>query len=82
MFVGMVLNKDVLAHTELVKNVSTYLNGSAEVAKRMLPKLTSAFGDSLTGENDSDADERRCFSSLDWPLHLLSVLAFVSDLVT
>ena len=57
MFVAMVLDSEVGADKELIKDVGTYLNRVAQVAKFMLPKETSAFGDSLTGGNDSDADE-------------------------
>ena len=57
MFVAMVLNHDVTANTELIKNVSTYLNRAAEAAQLLLPKATSAFGDSFTGDDDSDANE-------------------------
>ena len=41
----------------MVKNVSSYLNRSAEAAKLMLPKFAAAAGDSLTGDDDSDAEE-------------------------
>ena len=53
----MVSNRDVNVDTELVKNVSTYLNRSAEAAKLSIPKKPSAVGDSFTGDNDSDDDE-------------------------
>ena len=57
MFVAMVLNKSVVAEADLVKNVGVYLQRSAEAAKLMLPKSGAAFGDSFTGENDSDAED-------------------------
>ena len=57
MFVSMVISKDVVADADLVKNVSTYLNRSAEAAKLMLPKLAAAACDSFTGDDDSDAEE-------------------------
>ena len=57
MFVAMVLNHDVTTNAELIKNVSTYLSRAAEAAKLLLPKATSAFGDSFTGDDDSDANE-------------------------
>ena len=57
MFLAMVVNKDVVADPDLVKNVAKYLQRSADAAKLMLPKSGSAVGDSFTGENDSDADD-------------------------
>ena len=57
MFVSMVITNDVAADAALVKNVSTILNRSAEAAKLMLPKFAAAAGDSLTGDDDSDAEE-------------------------
>ena len=57
MFVSMVISNDVVADADLVKNVSTYLNRSAEAAKLMLPKFAAAVGDSLTGVDDSDGEE-------------------------
>ena len=57
MFVSMVITNDVAADADLVKNVSSYLNRTAEAAKLMLPKFANAAGDSLTGDDDSDADE-------------------------
>ena len=57
LFVAMVFSNDVAADAELVKNVGTYLSRSAEAAKLMLPKFAAAVGDSLTGVDDSDADE-------------------------
>ena len=57
MFVSMVISDDVVADAELVKNVSTYLNRSAEAARLMLPKFAAAVGDSFAGDDDSDADE-------------------------
>ena len=57
MFVSMVISNDVVADAELVKNVSTYLNRSAEAARLMLPKFTAAVADSFTGDDDSDADD-------------------------
>ena len=57
MFVSMVISCDVVAEGDLVKNVGTYLNRSAEAAKLLLPKFAASIGDSLTGVDDSDADE-------------------------
>ena len=57
MFVSMVISNDVVANADLVKNASTYLNRSAEAAKLMLPKFAAVIGDSLTGDDDSDASE-------------------------
>ena len=57
MFVAMVLKKDVVADADLVKNVGVYLQRSAEAAKLLLPKSGAAFGDSFTGDNDSDAED-------------------------
>ena len=57
MFVSMVISNDVAADADLVKNVSSYHNCSAEAAKLMLPKFAAAAGDSLTGDDDSDAEE-------------------------
>ena len=49
----MTLKRDA----ELVNNVSTYLNRSAEAARVMLPKFVDAVVDSITGDDDSDGDE-------------------------
>ena len=57
LFVAMVFSNDVAADAELVKNVGTYLSRSAEAAKLMLPKFAAPVGDSLTGDDDSDAEE-------------------------
>ena len=57
MFVSMVISNDVVADADLVKNVSTYLNRSAEAARVMLPKFADVVVDSITGDDDSDADE-------------------------
>ena len=57
MFLAMVVNKDVAADPELVKNVAKYLQRSADAANLMLPKSGLAVGDSFTGANDSDAEE-------------------------
>ena len=57
MFVSMVISNDVVADATLLKRASTYLNRSAEVAKAMLPKFAAPVGDSITGKDDSDADE-------------------------
>ena len=58
MFVAMVFSKQVNAEPKLVKNVTTYLQRSAEAAKLMLPKGGSAIvGDSFTGDDDSDMEE-------------------------
>ena len=57
LFVSMVISNDVVANADLVKNASAYLNRSAEVAVRMLPNFAAVIGDSLTGDDDSDADE-------------------------
>ena len=61
MIMAMVLaqDKSVAADAELVKNVGAYLQSTAEAAKRLLPKNCTkgtAFGDSHTGDNDSDAE--------------------------
>ena len=56
MFVGLVVESKVAADKELINKVQCYLNRAVEAAKHMLPKETSAFGDSLTGEDDSDLD--------------------------
>ena len=53
----MVISNAVVADADLVKNVPTYLNRSAEAAKLMLPKFAAAVGDSLTGKDDIDAEE-------------------------
>ena len=58
MFVAMVLNHDVTANAELIKNVSTYLTRAAEAAKLLSPKATCAFGHSFTGDDDSDANDQ------------------------
>ena len=57
MFISMVISNDVVADADLVKNASTYLNRSAQAAKVMLPKFSASICDSLTGDDDSDADE-------------------------
>ena len=57
MFLAMVLNKDVVADPELVKNAVKYLQRSADVGNLMLSKSGSAFGDSFTGANDSDVED-------------------------
>ena len=57
MLVAMVQNKTVVADADLVKNVGVYLQRSAEAAKLLLPKSGAAFGDSFTGDNDSDAED-------------------------
>ena len=56
MFVAMVMSNHVVADAGLVQNVTTYLNYSPEAAKCMLPKFAAAFGDSLTGVDDSDGE--------------------------
>ena len=48
MFVAMVMTKQVRAEPELVKNITTYLQRTAEAAKLMLPRDGSAVGDSFT----------------------------------
>ena len=57
MFLSMVLSNDVVADTDLVKNVTTYLKRSADAATQMLPKFAPPAVDSFTGEDDSDRDE-------------------------
>ena len=57
MFVAMVMIKKVSAEPELVKNITTYLQRSAEAAKLMLPRDGSAVGDSFTGDDDSDVED-------------------------
>ena len=57
MFVSMVISNDVVAHADLVKSASTYLNRSAESAKVMLPKIAPTNVFSHTEADDSDADE-------------------------
>ena len=44
--------------------------GAPEVAKAMLPKFAAPVGDSITGKDDSDVDER----FTDRPLAIVSVL--------
>ena len=56
-FVALVSNKKVEADREIVNNVQQYLQRAVEAAKQMLPKETSAFGDSYTGDDDSVDDE-------------------------
>ena len=56
MFLAMVTKKDVVVDPDVFKDVGTYLKRSGEAAKLSLPKSESAFGDSFTGENDSDAE--------------------------
>ena len=53
----MVISNDVVADAVLVKNVSTYLNRSAEAARAMLPKFAAPVADSITGDDASDGDE-------------------------
>ena len=57
MFVSMVISNDVVADAVLVKNVSTYLNRSAEAARAMLPSLKPLVVESITCDDDSDFDE-------------------------
>ena len=57
MFVAMVMTKQVRAEPELLKNITTYLQRSAEAAKLMLPRDGSAVGDSFTGDDDSDVED-------------------------
>ena len=57
MFVAMVMTKQVRAEPELVKNITTYLQRTAEAAKLMLPRDGSAVGDSFTGDDDSDVED-------------------------
>ena len=53
MFVSMVATSAVVADPVLVKNVSTYLNRSAEVAKAMLPNL-KPLANAVVGNNPCD----------------------------
>jgi len=58
LFLAIVANKTVEVDAEVTKNVTMYLQRTVEAAKQYLPKGTpSAFGDSFTGDNDSDEDE-------------------------
>ena len=54
MSVAIIANKKVNAEPEVVARVQTYLSRAAATAKYMLPETTSALGDCLTGEDDSD----------------------------
>jgi hypothetical protein len=57
MFVSMVISNDVVADADLVKKVSAYLKHSGKTARVVLPTSKVAFGDSISGEDDSDVDE-------------------------
>ena len=57
-FIALVVEDKVRADKDLTQKVQQYLPKSVETAKRMLPKDSSAIGDSLTGDDDSDIESQ------------------------
>ena len=57
LLLALMADKKVAVEDEVLKNVQTHLQRAAEGARKLLPQDSSAIGDCLAGDDDSEEGE-------------------------